>query len=81
MSKQQSEYFENSKIRDDDGNLRVVYHVTYEDFNLFDSSKARANMDIQGNFFSPWKLDAKGYSPNVKTYYLIIIVKMGFNLF
>ncbi len=50
LSKEQSEYFENSKIRDDDGDLRAIYHGTYEDFNLFDSSKARANIDIQGNF-------------------------------
>ncbi len=72
LSEQQSEYFKNSKIRDDDGNLIVVYHGTYEDFNVFDSSKTRANMDIQGNFFSPWKLDAEGYGPNVKAYYLNI---------
>ncbi len=72
LSEQQSEYFKNSKIRDDDGNLIVVYHGTYEDFNVFDSSKTRANMDIQGNFFSPWQLDAEGYGPNVKAYYLNI---------
>lgn len=72
LTAQQAEYFKDSKIRDEDGNLLVVYHGTSEDFNVFDSSKGRANMDIQGSFFSPWDIDAKGYGPNVKTVYLNI---------
>lgn len=72
LSEQQQEYFKNSKIRDENGNLQVVYHGTESDFTVFDSSKSRANMDIQGNFFSPWKIDAQGYGANVGEYYLNI---------
>ncbi len=72
LSPQQQEYFKDSKIVDENNNLRVVYHGTYGDFNIFDRTKTRANMDIQGNFFTPWELDAQGYGPNVNAYYLNI---------
>lgn len=72
LTVQQEEYFKDSKIRDEDGNLLVVYHGTSEDFTVFDKSKGRSNMDIQGSFFSPWDIDAEGYGPNVKTVYLNI---------
>lgn len=62
----------NSKIRDEDGKLLKTYHGTSERFTVFDMSKGRANMDIQGAFFSPWEDDARGYGPNVGTYYLNI---------
>lgn len=45
--------FFNSKIRDDDGKLIKVYHGTDADFTVFDKTKGRTNMDIQGMFFSP----------------------------
>lgn len=72
LSKQQSEYFKNSKARDDDGNLLKVYHGSDADFTVFDKTKGRSNMDIQGSFFSPYEIDAKGYGKNVKAYYLNI---------
>lgn len=72
LSKAQQEYFKDSKVRDEDGNLRVVYHGTDADFTVFDPTKSRANMDIQGMFFSPWDMDAGGYGGNVKAYYLDI---------
>ena len=72
LSPQQQEYFKDSKIVDENNKLRVVYHGTYGDFNIFDRRKTRANMDIQGNFFTPWELDAQGYGPNVNAYYLNI---------
>ena len=72
LSQQQQEYFKDSKVRDEDGNLLVVYHGTDADFTVFDASKGRANMDIQGMFFSPWELDAQGYGKNVSAYYLNI---------
>ena len=64
--------FANSKIRDEDGKLIVVYHGTDSEFNVFDRTKSRANMDIQGNFFSPWEDDAAGYGSNVRKFYLNI---------
>lgn len=64
--------FADSKIRDEDGNLMVVYHGTMEQFTQFDMSKSRINMDIQGSFFSPWEIEAGGYGENVGKYYLNI---------
>ena len=72
LSEGQSKFFKNSKVRDEDGNLLVVYHGTDADFTAFDRTKGRSTMDIQGSFFSPWKLDASGYEPDVKAYYLNI---------
>ena len=72
LSAEQREYFKDSKVRGEDGNLLVVYHGTDADFTVFDASKGRANMDIQGMFFSPWELDAQGYGGNVSAYYLDI---------
>ena len=72
LTEAQAAYFRDSKVRDEDGNLLVVYHGTDADFTVFDKSKGRANMDIQGSFFSPWELDAAGYGGNVKAYYLNI---------
>ena len=61
-----------SMIRDEDGNLLKVYHGTDADFTVFDMNKGRSNMDIQGAFFSPWDIDAEGYGPNVRAFYLDI---------
>ena len=42
----QIKYFADSKIRDEDGNLFVVYHGTDAYFTVFDRTKSRVNMDI-----------------------------------
>ena len=72
LTPEQLEFFRDSKVVDEDGNLLVVYHGTDADFTVFDRAKGRANMDIQGSFFSPWELDAEGYGGNVNAYYLNI---------
>ena len=72
LSHEQQAFFKDSKIRDEDGKLLVVYHGTSEKFTVFDRTKSRANMDIQGSFFSPWEIDAGGYGENVGAYYLNI---------
>ena len=72
LTPEQAEFFKNSKVRDADGNLLVVYHGTDAEFTVFDKTKGRSSMDIQGSFFSPWELDAKGYGQKVKAYYLNI---------
>lgn len=38
LSKEQQEYFKDSKVRDDDGNLLVMYHGSESKFNEFNSS-------------------------------------------
>ena len=65
-------FFGDSVVADEQGRPLVVYHGTDADFNAFDMSKGRANMDIKGAFFSPWELDAKGYGKNVRPFYLSI---------
>ena len=65
-------WFGESKVVNDDGTPMIVYHGTSELFDAFDISKGRANMDIQGAFFSPWVEDAEGYGENVGAYYLSI---------
>jgi hypothetical protein len=72
LTPEQQEYFKDSKVRDEDGNLLVVYHGTDADFTVFDKTKGRSTMDIQGMFFSPWEIDAAGYGSNVQAYYLNI---------
>lgn len=39
LSKQQQEYFKNSKIRNSKGNLQTVYHTSKNDFTVFDPTK------------------------------------------
>ena len=56
----------------EDGTPKIFYHGTDADFTEFDPSKGRANMDIQGMFFSPWEIDAAGYGKKVGAYYLSI---------
>ena len=46
LSPQQQEYFKDSKIRDADGNLMVVYHSTDADFTVFDREKLGSLTDI-----------------------------------
>lgn len=56
LSKAQQEYFKNSKIRDNNGNLITVYHGTpvKERFTTFDRSKAGSNVqaDFDGIYFT-----------------------------
>ena len=59
-----------SKVVDGNGEPLVVYHGTDADFTVFDRAKTRATMDIQGNFFSPWEDDARGYGSNVRRFFL-----------
>ena len=73
LSEAQQEYFKDSKVRDDDGNLLKVFHGTSKNFTIFDRTKGRSTMDIQGSFFSPWEIDAKGYGENVRAFYLNIV--------
>ncbi len=61
-----------SKVVDENGEPKVVYHGTDADFTVFDPTKSRANMDIQGSFFSPWEIDSSGYGGNVLACFLNI---------
>ena len=39
LTEEQIEYFRNSKVRDENGNLKVMYHGTANDFTVFDPFK------------------------------------------
>ena len=67
LSKEQQEYFRDSKVRDKNGNLLVVYHGTRKaDFTVF-----KRNI----NFFTNNKEMAESYAPDSKMYtgYLNIV--------
>ena len=60
LTKEQIEYFKDSKVRDAEGNLLVVYHGTYEDFTVFDISKtSSANVFGKGHYFTSKETDAQ----------------------
>ncbi|MBO4914309.1 MAG: hypothetical protein J5449_03800 [Oscillospiraceae bacterium] len=61
-----------SKVVNEDGRPLAVYHGTDADFTVFDMTKGRSTMDIQGSFFSPWEMDAGGYGSKIGKYYLNI---------
>ena len=46
-------WFGKSKVVHADGTPMIVYHGTDAVFSVFDPTKSRSNMDIQGSFFSP----------------------------
>lgn len=75
LSKEQLEFFKDSKIVDENGNLLVVYHGTREDFNAFknDRNYFTDNIDIADSYApggkikqgylrveNPYIIDAKG---------------------
>ena len=56
LSKQQQEYFKDSKVRDEQGRLKAVYHGTAEEFTIFDEMFAKEGDYGVGFYFS----DVKG---------------------
>lgn len=62
LSKEQAEFFKNSKIRDKNGNLLVVYHGTDADFSVFDNSKSIMSIIEGGLYFTKSKKTAESYS-------------------
>ena len=45
LSAQQAEFFKNSRVRNEDGELLPVYHATYNDFTVFDRSRLGENTE------------------------------------
>ncbi len=79
LSKQQQEFFKNSKVRDEKGNLLTVYHGTSHDFNTFKYSFSgeHASMLGKGFYFTADKMIASRYlentgKPHIKEVYLNI---------
>ena len=69
LSPQQAEYFKDSAIRDDDGNLITVYHGTDATFTVFDLARSGANYDGwsqlgEGMYFTPDQKWAQYFADN-----------------
>lgn len=63
LSPQQTNYFKDSKVRDKNGNLLVVYHGTPERFNIFKSGYGE--LYGAGMYFTEDVKYAEGYSKNL----------------
>lgn len=48
LSPGQQDYFKDSKVRDENGALKVMYHGTQNDFNIFDFSQGGKNGAAEG---------------------------------
>lgn len=74
LSQKQTEYFKDSKVRDNDGNLLVVYHGTDAKFTVFDKSKIGTNAGYSwgaGFYFASFP-DLAGDYGKVSEFYLDI---------
>ncbi len=68
LSKQQQEYFKDSKVRDNNGKLLTVYHGTRNDFTIFDLTKAGQSNGLEstvGFWFTESQDGAKQFSNEV----------------
>ena len=63
LTEAQAEYFKDSKIRDENGNLLVVYHGSPAKFTVFNHNKinAHGNAHGRGFYFTEKKSFAEGY--------------------
>ncbi len=64
LSEEQKKYFNGSKVVDDNGNLKVVYHGSPSDFNTFSLKYLGTNGTAEGYgfYFTDSKRIAEGYS-------------------
>lgn len=73
ITKDQAQYFQNSKVRDTNGNLIVMYHGTNANFNIFKNKKAQNGRAItDGYYFTTNKQEAQTYGTNLKEVYIDI---------
>lgn len=63
LSTEQAEYFKDSKVRDEDGNLKPVYHGSGAKFTEFSHKfgGAHGSAEGQGFYFTDYKPMAEGY--------------------
>ena len=84
LTKAQQDFFKDSKARDDNGNLMVMYHGTKDNFTIFDNSKKKYDSGFAGQGFyftnnyeiaknySEWKKGNNDFTPKVMQTYLNI---------
>lgn len=68
LSKEQQDFFKDSKVRDEEGNLEVVYHGTANDFTVFDISKSNDVALGNGLYFTNVESTADAYANNSETF-------------
>ena len=62
LTKEQAEYFKDSKVRDKDGNLRAMYQGAQEEFTVFDRKKSKpSNLYGRGFYFTDSESQAALY--------------------
>lgn len=72
LTETQAEFFKDSKVRDENGNLLVMYQGASEDFTVFDRKKSSyANLYGRGFYFTKSEKHASQYG-NTRAYYLDI---------
>ena len=73
LSPEQETFFKDSKTRDENGNLKTVYHGTNSEFDQFSplagSSSSTRNRWGEGNYLAYDKDMANGYGVNLKEMY------------
>ena len=73
LSPEQEAFFKDSKVRDENGNLKTVYHGTNSEFDQFSplagSSSSTRNRWGEGNYLAYDKDMANGYGVNLKEIY------------
>ena len=72
LTEAEREYFRDSKVVDSKGRLRVVYHGTGADFNVFDTNRINQNWGVRGGdlgfYFTPYIEDAREYAGHATNY-------------
>ena len=69
LTKEQQEYFKDSKVRDENGDLMVMYHGSPEAFTVFDRSKAKSSGYYgRGFYFTNSDSHAKQYGNTYEVY-------------
>ena len=69
LSEGQETFFKDSKVRDENGNLKTVYHGTNAEFDAFNPSNVSSNKWGEGNYLALDRDAAKNYGKNVKEMY------------
>ena len=69
LSPEQEAFFKDSKIRDENGNLKTVYHGTDAEFDVFNLNNTSSNKWGAGNYLAFDENAGKNYGKNVKEMY------------
>ena len=69
LTSEQIDFFKDSKIRDNNGNLKVMYHGSGASFTVFDKKKAKSSGYYgSGFYFTESSSHAQQYGSNYKVY-------------